>query len=77
MKKLSAIVMELGKVQTAKDNPPFKTPKQIEREAIAHPTTQKYDFKKPTIINMSRDELKTLINNGTLEKNGITLVYER
>ena len=26
MKKLSDIVMELGKVQTDKDNPPFKTP---------------------------------------------------
>jgi len=77
MKKLSDIVKEFGKVQTAKDNPPFKTPKQIEREGIAHPTNQKYDFKKPTIINMSQDELKTLINNGTLEKNGITLVYER
>ena len=49
--KLSDIVLELGKVQTAKDNPPFKTPKQIEKEAygfnsggqtkVAHPSNQK------------------------------------
>ena len=43
MKKLSDIVKEFGKVQTDKDNPPFKTPQQIEKEGIAHPTNQKYD----------------------------------
>jgi len=44
--KLTDIVVELGKVQTAKDRPAFKTPQQIEKEGIANPITQKYDFKK-------------------------------
>jgi len=77
MKKLSDIVMELGKVQTAKDNPPFKTPQQIEKEAIANPINQKYDFKKPTMISMSKQDMKTLHQDGTLEKDGITIVYEK
>jgi|TARA_R100000030_G_scaffold95179_1_gene82479 hypothetical protein len=77
MKKLSDIVMELGKVQTAKDNPPFKTPQQIEKEAIANPINQKYDFKKPTMISMSSRDMKTLHQDGTIEINGITIVYEK
>ena len=77
MKKLSDIVMELGKVQTAKDNPPFKTPQQIEKEAIANPINQKYDFKKPTMISMSSQDMKTLHQDGTIEINGITIVYEK
>tara|TARA_A100001515_G_scaffold89367_1_gene71050 strand:- start:252 stop:485 length:234 start_codon:yes stop_codon:yes gene_type:complete len=77
MKKLSDIVMELGKVQTAKDNPPFKTPQQIEKEAIANPINQKYDFKKPTMISMSNQDMKTLHQDGTIEINGITIVYEK
>jgi hypothetical protein len=77
MKKLSDIVMELGKVQTAKDNPPFKTPQQIEKEGIANPINQKYDFKKPTMISMSKQDMETLHQDGTLEKDGITIVYEK
>ena len=77
MKKLSDIVMEIGKVQTDKDNPPFKTPQQIEKEAIANPINQKYDFKKPTMISMSKQDLKTLHQTGTIEINGITIVYEK
>jgi hypothetical protein len=77
MKKLSDIVMELGKVQTAKDNPPFKTPQQIEKEGIANPVNQKYDFKKPTMISMSAQDMKTLHQDGTLEIDGITIVYEK
>ena len=75
--KLSDIVLELGKVQTAKDNPPFKTPQQIEKEAIANPINKKYDFKKPTMISMSSQDMKTLHQDGTVEINGITIVYEK
>ena len=32
--KLADLVIEMGKVQTDRDNPPFKTPKQIEREKL-------------------------------------------
>ena len=77
MKKLSDIVMEMGKVQTDKDNPPFKTPKQIEREGIAHTKNQKYDFKKPTVVNMTKDEIITLVKTGRIETDGITIIYEK
>ena len=75
--KLSDIVLELGKVQTSKDNPPFKTPKQIEKEAygfnsggqtkIAHPTKQKTDFSKPTVAHISKKEMEILYTTGRLE----------
>ena len=44
--KLSDIVQELGKVQTAKDKPPFKTQQQIENEAVTNPMIKKVDFNK-------------------------------
>ena len=77
MKKLSDIVKELGKVQTDKDNPPFKTPQQIEKEGIAHPTNQKTDFSKPTLVNLSRKELEILYTTGRIEADGITIIYEK
>ena len=77
MKKLSDIVIELGKVQTAKTNPPFKTPKQMEKEGIAHPTNQKYDFNKPTIVTMDSKDMETLHNTGRLEIAGMTIIYEK
>ena len=69
--------MELGKVQTAKDNPPFKTPQQIEQEAVVNPINQKYDFKKPTVVSMSRQDMETLHNTGRLEIAGMTIIYEK
>ena len=76
MKKLSDIVKEFGKVQTDKDNPPFKTPKQIEREGIAHPTNQKTDFSKPTVVHISKEEMQILHNDGRLETDGITIIAD-
>jgi len=55
----------------------FKTPQQIEKEGIANPVNQKYDFKKPTMISMSAQDMKTLHQDGTLEIDGITIVYEK
>tara|TARA_R100000995_G_scaffold58098_1_gene29041 strand:- start:1395 stop:1628 length:234 start_codon:yes stop_codon:yes gene_type:complete len=77
MKKLSDIVMELGKVQTDKDNPPFKTPQQIQKEKIANPTVQKIDFRKPTVVHLSRKELEILYTTGRIETDGITVIYEQ
>jgi|TARA_B100001758_G_C17863203_1_gene330048 hypothetical protein len=74
--KLTDIVVELGRVQTDKDNPPFKTPKQIEKEGIAQPTSQKTDFSKPTLVNLSRKELEILYTTGRIEADGITIIYE-
>ena len=42
---------EIGKVMTLKDNPPFKTPKQIEEERLS-------EIKK--VLLMSQDELLRL-----------------
>mgnify|MGYP000715295045 CR=1 FL=1 len=78
MKKLSDIVKEFGKVQTDKTNPPFKTPKQIEREGkIANPVNQRYDFEKPSVVHISKQEMETLHNDGTLETDGLTIIYEK
>ena len=78
MKKLSDIVMEMGKVQTDKDNPPFKTPKQMEKEGkITNPINQKYNFDKPTVVHISKQDMEILHNDGTLETNGLTLIYEK
>jgi len=74
--KLTDIVVELGKVQTAKDRPAFKTPQQIEKEGIANPITQKYDFKKPTVVSMDKSKIQTLIRTGRLETDGLTILYE-
>jgi len=75
--KLTDIVVELGRVQTDKDNPPFKTPKQIEKEGIAQPTSQKTDFSKPTLVNLSKKELEILYTTGRIEADGITIIYEQ
>ena len=51
---------------------------ELERkEGIAHPTNQKHDFSKPTIVSMTRDEIQTLVNTGRIEVEGITIEYER
>ena len=76
MKKLSDIVMELGKVQTDKDNPPFKTPKQIEKEGVTNPVTQKHAFSKPTVVHISKKEMEILHNDGRLETDGITIIAD-
>ena len=46
------------------------------KEGIAHPTSQKYDFSKPTVVSMSKDEIMTLVNTGRVETDGLTIIYE-
>ena len=43
---------EIGKVMTLKDNPPFKTPKQIEEERLS-------EIKKESAIDVARRVVKT------------------
>ena len=51
---------------------------EMERnEAIPHPTNQKYDFSKPTVVHISKQDMEILHNDGTLETNGLTLIYEK
>ena len=37
---------------------------------------QKYDFKKPTMVNLSKKELEILYTTGRIEADGITIIYE-
>tara|TARA_R100001591_G_scaffold71365_1_gene79744 strand:- start:212 stop:400 length:189 start_codon:yes stop_codon:yes gene_type:complete len=46
-------------------------------EGIAHPTIQKVDFNKPTLVSMTKDEIKILVNTGRIEVGGITITYEK
>ena len=51
---------------------------ELERkEGIAHPTNQKYDFSKPTVVSMDRSKVETLIKTGRLETDGLTIIYEK
>jgi hypothetical protein len=50
---------------------------RYKKEGVVNPVNQKYDFKKPTIISMSKQDMETLHQDGTLEKDGITIVYEK
>ena len=59
-------VKELSKITTRYTN----------KEGIANPITQKYDFKKPTVVSMSRQDMETLHNTGRLEIAGMTIIYE-
>ena len=43
---------EIGKVMTMKDNPPFKTPKQVEEEKLS-------ELKKQNAIDVARKVVKT------------------
>jgi hypothetical protein len=60
-------VKELSKITTRYTN----------KEGIANPITQKYDFKKPTVVSMSRQDMETLHNTGRLEIAGMTIIYEK
>jgi len=53
------------------------TTRYTNKEGVVNPVNQKYDFKKPTIISMSKQDMETLHQDGTLEKDGITIVYEK
>ena len=59
-------IKELSKISTRYTN----------KEGIAHPTIQKYDFKKPTVVSMDKSKIQTLIKTGRLETDGLTILYE-
>ena len=44
---------------------------------VAHPTVQKTDFSKPTVVHISSDEMELLHKDGRLETDGITIIYEK
>ena len=53
------------------------TTRYTNKESIAHPTNQKYDFSKPTMVSMTKDEIQTLVRTGQIETDGLTIVYEK
>ena len=51
---------------------------ELERkEGVANPITQKYDFKKPTVVHLSKDEMDILYTQGQIETDGLTIIYEQ
>ena len=59
-------IKELSKITTRYTN----------KEGVANPITQKYDFKKPTMVSINRQDMQTLHNTGRLEIAGMTRLYE-
>jgi|TARA_R100000988_G_scaffold91843_1_gene55723 hypothetical protein len=59
-------IKELSKITTRYTN----------KEGVANPITQKYDFKKPTMVSINRQDMQTLHNTGRLEIAGMTILYE-
>ena len=60
-------IKELSKITTRYTN----------KEGVANPITQKYDFKKPTMVSINRQDMQTLHNTGRLETDGLTIIYEQ
>ena len=60
-------IKELSKITTRYTN----------KEGVANPITQKYDFKKPTMVSINRQDMQTLHNTGRLEIAGMTIIYEK
>ena len=52
------------------------TTRYTNKEGVVNPINQKYDFKKPTIIHISKQEMELLHQDGTLEKDGITIIAD-
>ena len=45
------------------------------QERTPTPLTAPHDFKRPTVVHISKEELITLYKTGTLETDGITILY--
>jgi|TARA_R100000482_G_scaffold60867_1_gene22296 hypothetical protein len=53
------------------------TTRYTNKEGVANPITQKYDFKKPTVVSINDNDMQTLHNTGRLEVAGMTIIYEK
>ena len=49
----------------------------VGEEPVANPITQKYDFKKPTVVHLSKKEMEILYTQGQVETDGLTIIYEQ
>ena len=51
---------------------------ELERkEGVANPITQKYDFSKPTVVHLSKEDMQMLHRQGRVETDGLTIIYEQ
>ena len=53
------------------------TTRYTNKEGVVNPINQKYDFSKPTVVSMTRQDMETLHNTGRLEIAGMTIIYEK
>ena len=53
------------------------TTRYTNKDGVGNPITQKHDFSKPTLVNMSKDEIQILVRTGRIEVDGITVIYEK
>jgi len=70
-------IKELSKITTRYTNKEAYGFNSGGKTNIVNPINQKYDFKRPTVINMSSSDMEELHQTGTLEKDGLTIIYEK
>ena len=65
-KELIKIMREVVRVELKKEEVNEVTPT---------PLAARHDFKKPTVVHISKDEMEILHNTGRLETDGIPIIY--
>ena len=68
---------ELSKITTRYTNKEAYGFNSGGQNKVVNPINQKYDFKKPTLVHLSRKELEILYTTGRIETHGITITYEQ
>jgi hypothetical protein len=69
-------IKELSKITTRYTNKEAYGFNSGGKSNIANPINQKYDFKQPTIVHISKKEMELLHQTGTLEKDGFTIIAD-
>jgi hypothetical protein len=70
-------IKELSKITTRYTNKEAYGFNSGGQNKIVNPTSQKTDFSKPTLVNLSKKELEILYTTGRIEADGITITYEQ
>tara|TARA_Y100001937_G_C6845942_1_gene209901 strand:- start:57 stop:278 length:222 start_codon:yes stop_codon:yes gene_type:complete len=69
-------IKELSKITTRYTNKEAYGFNSGGQNKIVNPINQKYDFAKPTMVNLSKKELEILYTQGRIEADGITIIYD-
>lgn len=80
MIKLKDIIKESKYAFSRKFGEPLPTlnsviKKHRVKEATPTPLAAPHDFKKPTVVHISKEEMEILHKTGKLETDGITVIY--